>query len=515
MARTIPRRKSPPYLLIIMVFLFLTSTGLAVKMHMDREKAVKEAAQAKKIMAVVVNKENLKLAVAQYVDGQDVTQEANVDDKGYSVEDLCQLWREKADSATARGTDATVVSWQHANLLDLVQYIVGKDASYREARKMVEQLRAEIKAEDPRKTMSGLVSEIRTLRAIVVKLQGKNGEGGTIGVLKKARTAEEDKVRDMGEKLKDLAATHRDQTNALGKQIADQAEKFRGELATMSDNLKAERSEHTEKRDLLHAEVQKKTTEADKLKMDLRTIETKVSMRDTQIAQLKDRINILERRKTAETRLVKKISSDGGVMSDPDRQGYCYINIGANDGVRRNWTFAVYPQGPITEETKAKGAIVVTRVLPDVSECRLTKDVGGEVAAIAKGDLIANLAFDKSRTYTFVIEGIFDLHGTGRATLAGGTAVKALIRNYGGKVVDKVVVNTDYVVLGQELPKPVEPSQDAPPQVRKAYEDNLKIWQRYNDVKKKAIELRIPVLNSNRFLDYIGQMPEKRLEYSD
>ena len=43
----------------------------------------------------------------------------------------------------------------------------------------------------------------------------------------------------------------------------------------------------------------------------------------------------------------------------------------------------------------------------------------------------------------------------------------------------------------------------------------MKIWNRYNSIKQRAIELKIPVLNANRFLDYIGQMPEKRLEYSD
>jgi len=515
MARMVPRRKSPPYLLIIMIFLFLVSTGLAVKMHMDREKALKEVKREKLMRAVLATKRNMTLEVAEFVEGQDTTREEDVPDKGYSMEDLCKMWTDKAGSGTTGlGKDTTVVSRLRQQMLDLTGYIAAKPVAYREARDTVKNLRAEIK-ETLGRDMSGLVNEVKQLAGRVVELGGKDGTSGRIGQLEKAKAAEREKVKAKEEEIKTLVAKHKDETAALGAEITKQAGGFREQLAALSKSLETERAEHAEKRDLLHAEVQKKTTEADKLKMDLRTAETKVSMRDTQVAQLKDKIAVLERRKAAKTRLVRRITSDGNVMSDPDRSGYCYINIGANDGVRRNWTFAVYPQGPITEQTKHKGAVVVTRVLPDVSECRLTKDVGGEVAAIIKGDLIANLAFDKTRTYTFVVEGVFDLHGTGRATLAGATAVKGLIRNYGGKVVDEVVVNTDYVVLGEELPKPVEPSQDAPPQVRKAYEENLKIWQRYNDVKKRAIELRIPVLNSNRFLDYIGQMPEKRLEYSD
>jgi len=45
MARVIQQRTSPPYLLIIMVFLFLIAATVAVLFYLDREKANQKAAK--------------------------------------------------------------------------------------------------------------------------------------------------------------------------------------------------------------------------------------------------------------------------------------------------------------------------------------------------------------------------------------------------------------------------------------------------------------------------------------
>ena len=510
MARMIPQRKSPPYLLIIMVFLFLVSTGLAVKLYMDREEAEKKTVRAEKIFQTLASKKDMVLQHGQYVES--VEQDKDITDKGYSLEELCTMFRKKA--ADNNTPDMTVVSRLKGDVGSLSRLIVGRMASRREAAERVAEF-GKVFSDDMGRDMGGLVDELKTLKDRVIALGGKDGAGGEIAVLQKEKIAIKEEIETHKGEIVKLKAVHTDQLSAKSKEIETLDANFKKELADISTQLATERADHEKQRQQLSTEVQKHETTIADLNMKIRTSKAKESVLGAEITQLKEKIAILERRRDEGTRLVRKITPDGAVMSDPDRSGYCYINIGSKDGVRRNWTFAVYAPGPISEQTNPKGAVVVTRVLPDVSECRLTKDVGGAVATIVKGDLIANLAYDKSRTYTFVVEGVFDLHGTGRATLAGAAAVKTLIRNYGGKIADEVIVNTDYVVLGEEMPKPVEPGADAPPQVRKAYEDNLTIWKRYNDVKSKAIGLRIPVLNSNRFLDYIGQMPEKRLEYND
>jgi len=510
MARMIPQRKSPPYLLIIMVFLFLVSTGLAVKFYMDREEADKKTARAQADRKVLATDDQLVTEVSAFIAAK--TGRAASGISGLSHEDLCQTFEETAARNDARGL--TVVANLQSQVKVLTRAIVGGEATTPEALAKVKALRTSLD-EKLGHTLGGLVNTIGVLRDTLVDVRGKDGNGGQIAKLVEAKNEEQKKIKALETEIQGLKDSHEQQV----KQVEAKRDETLAQLSTeqtahekQMTELEADKTRIMEE---LNKQIAVQGTKVAELTLKLKTATATLAVKQAEIEQKDNQIAILKRERTMEAAVVRQITSDGEVMSDPDRQGYCYINIGAKDGVKRNWTFAVYAPGPITEATDNKGALVVTRVLSDVAECRLTKSVGGKVASIAKGDLIANLAFDASRTYIFVVEGVFDLHGTGKATLAGTEAVKALIANYGGKVSDEVTVNTDYVVLGNEMPKPVEPGPDAPPQVRQAYEDNLKIWQRYNDVRRRAIELKIPVLNANRFLDYIGQMPEKRLEYSD
>lgn len=519
MARMIPQRKSPPYLLIVMVFLFLISTGLAVKFHMDRDEASKKTKRAEMISRVLASKKDMVTQVGQFVEG--VEHEKDVTDRGHSLEELCVMFQEKATKDNT--PDMTVVSRLKGDVGSLTRIIVGKMASRREAAEKVREFGKEFK-EDIGRDMVGLVDEIKALKDRVIELGGKDGMGGDIAVLEKDKKARDDQIEALKKETAKLEAEFADKMTQKNAKIDELDAGFELELAGISKQLDTERADHEKQRQELNTKIQEYAKKVADLNTKLGFANNKESILASEIKKLEVQIAILERRGDAETPLVQRFKPDGEIMSDPDRNGYCYINIGANDGVRLNWTFAVYPPGPITEQTPkkgeksksaSKGAVVVTRVLPDVSECRLTRDEGGELSTIAKGDLVSNLAFDKTRTYTFVIEGVFDLHGTGRATTDGTDAVKTLVRNYGGKVVDDVSVNIDYVVLGEETPKPVEPGPDSQPQVRRAYKKEYENWDRYNQVKLRAINLRIPVLNSNRFLDYIGQVPQKRLEYND
>lgn len=511
MARMIPQRKSPPYLLIIMVFLFLISTGLAVKMYMDREEAEKKTRQAEAIRGVMTTKDQLEKQVLAYLAAKTSSQTvARIEDP--SIPGLCEKFREAASANEAPGL--TVVANLQSQIDELTMAIVGTETSTPAALAKVKALRTSLN-DKLGHTLGGLVQTISDLETTLVNVRGKDGKGGEIAGLIAAKDTEQDKTKAVGLELQNLTNSHGAQITAIEAKRDETLGQLTTEQAAHEKQMTELEAGKTRIMEELNKQLAVQGTELAQLKLDVESEKAKRAVKEAEVDQLKSQIAILKRERTAEAAVVRQITSDGEVMNDPDRQGYCYINIGAKDGVKRNWTFAVYAAGPITEATQNKGALVVTRVLADVAECRLTKSVGGQVTAIAKGDLIANLAFDASRTYIFTVEGVFDLHGTGKATMAGTEAVKALIANYGGKVSDEVTISTDYVVLGNEMPKPVAPGPDAPPQVRQAYEDNLKIWQRYNDVKKRAIELKIPVLNANRFLDYIGQMPEKRLEYTD
>ena len=156
------------------------------------------------------------------------------------------------------------------------------------------------------------------------------------------------------------------------------------------------------------------------------------------------------------------------------------------------------------DETSRKGSILVTSVLERVSVCRITDTTKGN--PIVPGDLIENVAFDPTKTFLFVVEGDFDLSGKQRATPEGAEEVKALIRRYGGKTMDAIGPQTDFVALGQAPVRPARPSEDEdePAQVEHVRKEQQRIWQRYQDVKRLAREKRIPVLNQNRFIALTG-----------
>jgi aspartate-semialdehyde dehydrogenase len=111
--------------------------------------------------------------------------------------------------------------------------------------------------------------------------------------------------------------------------------------------------------------------------------------------------------------------------------------------------------------------------------------------------------------YTFVVEGEFDLYGTGRATPEGTKDAKVLIRRYGGRVIDQIGMDTDFIVIGSEPTRQQQPAETASAQEWKAYREQLKVYERFNEIKLLAESMQIPILNPNKFLAFIGYAPTK------
>jgi hypothetical protein len=128
---------------------------------------------------------------------------------------------------------------------------------------------------------------------------------------------------------------------------------------------------------------------------------------------------------------------------------------------------------------------------------------------IVAGDVIGNVVYDPSRTFTFVVKGNFDLHQSGRATYEGAQEVKSLIRRAGGKLSDEVGVETDFVVLGEEPAQPAKLSDEANAQDLKIFQEQMKAYTDYKQTEKVAARLHVLPLNANRFISLIGYNPTK------
>jgi len=80
-----------------------------------------------------------------------------------------------------------------------------------------------------------------------------------------------------------------------------------------------------------------------------------------------------------------------------------------------------------------------------------------------------------------------------------------MITRFGGKVVQELDFKTDFVVLGEEPMKPPKPQAGSDATAEKVYSEKLKEWERYQAIRDAANNMKIPILNTNRFLAMVGQ----------
>ena len=203
---------------------------------------------------------------------------------------------------------------------------------------------------------------------------------------------------------------------------------------------------------------------------------------------------------------------DGQIVRLPGNN-LAVINLGLGDHVAQGMTFEVYDKyagipalgADGTREgemPKGKASIEVMKIGPGFSECRIIRKEAGH--NMVQGDLIANLVYDKTQKYNFVVYGDFDLDGDGRASAGDAEVIRRLITAWGGNVVNDVNVNTDFIVMGVEPKVDAAPSKDANAVEQAAHQRAVAELDKYLDVRKQAMSLNIPILNQNRFLNFVG-----------
>ncbi len=198
---------------------------------------------------------------------------------------------------------------------------------------------------------------------------------------------------------------------------------------------------------------------------------------------------------------------DGKILSVDNEAKIAYINLGSNDHVYRGLTFAIYDKGAyIGEEGQDKAEIEIFDIADTYSAARIIKSALNR--PILKGDAAANLIWDKKKINEFVIAGDFDLNDDGYSDFDAAAKIKAVIERWGGKVTDKISIETDYLILGEQpqIPeqKPTLEEQEMDPTALQRYEVALEKLNRYNDLENRAISLWIPIFTYEKFLHLIG-----------
>lgn len=283
------------------------------------------------------------------------------------------------------------------------------------------------------------------------------------------------------------------------KQIADAAEAREG-AQKMVATIESQQ-----------ADERKKVSDASNtLVVDKASLQSRFNELQTQFDKLRARLE--RNRINVGEPLLRQ--ADGKIMS-ANRNNTVYIDLGTGDQVVPGLTFEVYDRnegmprategaGMLGDELpKGKASIEVVHVASHTSECRVVTIQPG--AVLADGDIIANVVYDKNVHYKFVVYGKFDLDQNTLPTEADADIIRRLITGWGGTLVPKVTVETDFVVLGSEPKVPeytAEELQEADNNAK--FVEAQKQLEAYQDVVSQAQALHIPILNQNRFLYFVG-----------
>jgi hypothetical protein len=366
--------------------------------------------------------------------------------------------------------------------------------------------------EEDAKAVAAAATAIDKAKASGVKPAGENLIA-TVDALvteNNARKTEADNNRKDSETSKAKLLETINATQAQVDTLTKSMEALRGEkdaaLQRLQDVSKQQSDAFTGTADDMRKQLQAANDQINQINAQNATLDKQITDQKREMDRLKERLNGL------------RIDPSKAIVQRPDGKiiriasgNDCFIDLGKGDGVTPGLTFEVYDKvegipaagEASTEENLpvGKASIEVVEVGQGSSRCHINRRSLGTV--LAEGDLIVNLVYDRNTKYNFVVHGNFDLDQNGNATPADAEVVKRLITSWGGKVVNDINVDTDFVVLGKEPAIPEKPTEPDPLK-QKEYEDAMAAYDQYQEMSKKARDYRIPILNQNRFLYLIG-----------
>lgn len=194
--------------------------------------------------------------------------------------------------------------------------------------------------------------------------------------------------------------------------------------------------------------------------------------------------------------------ADGTVLRAVPGSDVVYVNLGKQDRVRPGMGFEIFsPRGERRADFRGKASVEVTAVMDTVAECRVTRTTPS--APIVEGDLIVNIAYERSRQTQFVIRGEFDLNYDGVADFDGLERVTGIIRQWGGQVVAELSESTDFVVLGLG-PQRLAAGDDQTEVVEGLINSRAAEVARWEAIIQQARDRSIPVITQNQFLYLTG-----------
>jgi hypothetical protein len=460
--------------LVVFVILFVTTTILWIYESAERRNRDDQIAEYRKKLTDVVDEGT--------IGGQDVQ----------------TLIASRDQNPAYGGMSAMQIAL--AQRAELSRQVAGNAASYAQVQQQIAQ--ALNRATQPDVAAANVqINKNMSLAAAVTTLANR------LAQLNQERAALEKDV----EKAKGETAQVTAQRNALLKekdaQIAKMTADVQGQMAQLASFHQQTEGTVAQIQQSSNTTLTQAQQQNEQLTAQLNQAQATIKQRDTQIEQLTQRLKGV-RVNPNEASIQKP---DGQIVRLPGNN-LAVINLGLGDQIVQGMTFEVYDKYTGVpalgadgtregEMPSGKGSIEVVRIGPGFSECRIIRKEPG--ISMVQGDLVVNLVYDKTQKYNFVVYGDFDLDNDGRTAPGDAEVIRRLITQWGGNVVNDVNVNTDFVVMGIEPKVEAAPPADDAVAIA-AHQRAVAELDKYLDIRKQAMSLNVPILNQNRFLNFVG-----------
>lgn len=354
-----------------------------------------------------------------------------------------------------------------------------------------------------------------TPESLQKKIESAVGEGGTVLRAldeKNAQLAQAKGAAAAAEAARAAAASNLASANEKVKASEDAA---RAALEALNSEIKSYKEGVQSDRASLATRHQESAAAVEKVKRDasdeVARLNDRISRMQEELLVANGKIKTLQKERSSETLKPQDEATlvDGTVLAVVDTDGTVYINRGRNDRIVLGMSFEVYGQaGQIKPDAsgdyaRGKASLEVIRVDDTSSVCRVTRATRGN--PVAKGDVIANALYDPSKKYAFLVYGNFDANRDGRSTPQEADEIKAVITGWGGRIVDSLSGEVDFILLGSRPVVPPQPDAAAPVPVVQEFIRLRNIAREYDRLFEQAASTSIPVLNENRLRTLIGR----------
>lgn len=377
------------------------------------------------------------------------------------------------------------------------EFAFGPNNDARDVRELRDFVATRVGELGPSESLLGrLVSLGRTNDALRQQLEGERA----------ARQRADDAALAEASQLRAVQTEYNDRLGQLTSQY-DALAASRDELAARAQSLQNAMDERVER-----TRVNASQREAE-LNRSVATLQEQVTVLQRQVEILREDVEGTRISPRPEESL-----ADGEVIAVAPETGEAVISVGRAQRVVLGLTFAVYDSASSIrvnadgEYPRGKAVLEVISVQSDSARCRIIEQSLGN--PVISGDVIANAAYDPSKTYRFLVYGNFDSNGDGRATRFETDAIKALIAQWQGVVIDDAqatdeaaLAEVDFLVLGERPPLPPQPAFDAPVALVEEYIRQQRLSLNYDAFFRAARDTKIPVLNENRLRTLIGDFP--------